>query len=189
MFKKWFSRNKNLLLLLFLFAVSIAMRLPNLNKSLARHHEWLSAHVLVTETAWNKASISEYYFSPVYKYGEDITLQADFFSVVKDKNANTYYVSYPPFCFIAPYLFFKLFCLTPSFFGLQIFSLLIQLFTALILVSLIYKVKQKNMREDIYVPALGAFAVYVFSTANLWFCCNVYFADMLGQLFLQVQFI
>lgn len=183
MLKKWFPNNKNLLFLIFIFSISIILRWPNMNHSLFRHHEWLSAHTLITEKAWDKDGIAKYYFSPVYKSGEQKELQADFFTVVTDKEGNTYYTSYPPFCFIASYLFFKIFFLIPGILTLQIFSLLIQLLTGLIIAKLLYEHAGKKFRSDVYLPGIAAFVVYTFSTANLWFCCNVYFADMLAQLF------
>lgn len=173
--------NKTILIFIIGFIVSIFLRLPNFNQPFGRHHEWLTAHVLITNKIWFDKGISASYYSPIFKHDTSPFKEATIFNVLRDKEGYEYYISYPPFCFIASYIFFKLSFIQPSILGIQVFSLILHFISSFLILLIGYLLANKKVKEDFHIPSLLASFIYVFSTNNLWFHHNVYFADMLAQ--------
>ena len=105
-------------------------------------------------------------------------------SGISDDSGNYYYVSYPPFAFIFPHLVFKTLGITPDVLALESLNLLLHFLCALILYLLIGNLLPTNSKtRAISVPALIGAAIYLFAPLPLWHHANVYFADILVQLF------
>src|ERR1044071_5028 len=127
--KKYFYINTGLILILF--SLSVIVRLDNLKAPMGRHHEWLTGHVLTTLSIFEKNGMAEHYYSPVFTFPETAERALLNKQEFKDKNNYDYYTSYPPFCFIFPYLIFKLFHLKVSLLGIRIIGLGIHFICAL----------------------------------------------------------
>jgi len=184
--KAFFTKNKlitNASILAVLFSISVIVRINNLKAPLGRHHEWLTGHVLTTLSIYEKNGIASHYFSPVWRFNNSTDIKMISDQPFKDKNGYNYYVSYPPFCFIAPYLAFKLTFTDVSVTGLRVFGLVNHFFCALLILLIINRMFNKSLRSDFFLPSIIGFTIYLFASGNLWFHANVYFADMLVHLF------
>jgi hypothetical protein len=172
-----------LIALIVIFLVSVLVRLPNLSVPLERHHEYITGHTLMTLSIWDEKSAKEYYYSPVYSFDnpgdKDIKVLG---GGISDKDGNIYYVSYPPFSFIFPYAVFSLLQVKPDVIPLRVLNLLLHFIAALFVFFLVNDLYGKRI-FDFAIPSFTAFIFYVFASGNLWFHANVYFADVLSQVF------
>lgn len=189
-FPKSFIYGVHLFLLLLLFAVSVYIRLPNYNQPLGRHHEWITAHTLITLKIWEHGGGPEHYhFSPLYNYDGEFNKNIGILGGVSNQKGDYYYVSYPPFAFILPYYFFKLTGSSINTASIQVFGYILHFFTALLFYILLLTITNKKFGKDFYLPAWIGYAFYLFSAGNLWFHSNVYFVDVLIQIFIFAQLI
>ncbi len=170
-------------ILLLLFAGTLLIRKPLFNRPLSEHHEWLTAHTLVTMQIWEQEGIAHHHFSPVYSYPGAANKNIPALGGVIAKDGTCYYISYPPFGFILPYFVFQLLHLPITAFWLELFNLLLHLLGSLLLFRLLRQLFYKNTTETPWAAYLGV-AVYLYAAASLWFLCNVYFLDMLAQFLL-----
>lgn len=166
-----------------LFAVSIVVRYNNLTAPLDRREEWQTGHVLVTLKIWEQNGIANHYFSPVCTFNSPGDKITNSLGGIRDVEGYTYYVSYPPLSFILPYIVFKLSGQDVSVSGIRVFSLLIHFCCALLTLLILYKFFGKRFKADVFIPGYVAFCLYLFSTGNLWFHGNFYFADSLVHVF------
>ena len=165
-----------------LFALSIIIRLPQLNQPLHMGHQWSTAHVLVTLRIWADEGISRYNYNPVYTYNTpaDKHLKS-LTSGIQNEQGDYFYVSYPPLTFLFPFVVFKALRVEPGILPLQIFSLALHGISSLLVYVLISSLYGLRLRDGIFAPALVACGVYLFMPLALWYHMNVYFADMLVQ--------
>jgi len=176
------TRKLYISLLISIFLVSVIVRLDNLTQTMGKHHEYITGHVLAVNSIYEQDGLAELYFAAPWTFNN----KADRFFVntehVHDENNVSYYVSYPPFCFLAAYVFQIPFG-GPSVATIRIFSLLIHLGCALLVFSLLNTLFKKKMSDGFYLPSLAGYVIYLFAPGNLWFHGNVYFADILVHLF------
>ncbi|MDQ3099587.1 MAG: hypothetical protein M3Q44_07635 [bacterium] len=180
-FRSWYF---TLIILSIISIYSIAIRLPNLGRPISMaHHEWLTAHTLITVDNFAQHGAFYYFLSPIYSYDNLGDRYTEIFSNkgIQDFRGYSYYVSYPPFGFIFPYIFFKLFFITPSVFGLHIFNILLSFAGAFALYLTISLIGKHKWRDGLYFPGVIVFSLYLFSKIALWYQSNVYFLDMLAQ--------
>lgn len=179
---KFFLLNSTILIILFI--ISVFIRRENLQEPAGRHHEWLTGHVLTTMSIFDKNGINNYYFSPVLTF--DVKAEHDIQKNIpyRDKNNNIYYTSYPPFCFIFPYLTLKLFQLDINLLNLRILNLFIHFTCAILVFFLINRLFDKSIFKTVFIPSIIGYIMYVFSNGNLWFHGNIYFADTLVHVFI-----
>ena len=174
-------KNPFIYIILLLFVSSVLIRVPNIDRPLSVRYEWVTAHTLVTLGIWMEEGILEHKFNPIYTFSNpnDHFIKCPI-SGVSDQQGNYYYVSYPPFSFILPFLVFKLSGLSMSPLNLQIFNILLHLICSIIIFLIIRRVYDD--KKSNYAAVAGT-SVYIFATPNLWYHTNVYFADILVQLF------
>lgn len=184
----FFEQHKNhlagLLLVVVLFIGSIVLREERISAPLNRHHEWITAHALITMEIWHQnGGPSAYGFNPVYSYpgkGNQSTLML---GGMQDKEGNQYYVSYPPFAFIFGYYFTELIG-GPSVFNMRVMCLFLHLICTLLIYFLVRSLSDDIKNDRFQLAAVTASFLYLFSTMNLWAHANLYFSDMLEQVFL-----
>lgn len=185
---KFINRNKyhlaGISLVILLFVVSVSVRKENLSVPLSRHHEWITAHTLITCEIWDQnGGPGAYHFSPVYTYPGEGNQKRRMLGGITDEKGDVYYVSYPPFAFLFAYYVTHLFG-EPDTDSIRAVSLAIHLLCAifiyLIATTLLPEVKKNYFSMS---GLTGAF-LYLFSTGNLWIHANLYFSDMLLQLFM-----
>jgi len=163
------------------FIISLFIRIPNLNRPLSYHHEWLTSTVLRTQQIWYEKEDLTHRFLPIMTYNNksdrNISNQAN----LKDALGNYYYTSYPPFAYIFPYLIFQIFNIYPDVLPLQIFNIIIHFISAFFIFLIISLLTNKYYLNKVNIPSLCGFSIYLFSSATLWFHSNVYMSDIFVQ--------
>ena len=165
------------------FAYSVHVRSENMQMPMSRHHEWISAHTLLTLKIWEKEGIANHYFSPVYAFSNPGDIGSNFLGGVVDQNNRGYYVSYPPFAFILPYVVFRVMQVPMDHHSLQWFSLAIHFCVAFTLLLIINLLSGRRLGDGLFIPSFAAYGAYLFMPGALWFHSNVYFCDTLVQMF------
>lgn len=178
---------KSLLVLLLIFSASVAMRIPNMDRPLSKHHEFVTAVSLRVLQIWDEEGGAKFNFVPAMNYEGDankfINNHASATDGMMDASGNYYYVSHPPLAYIIPHFVFKALRVKPTVFGLQVFHLFINFLTAICIYLIVVSMKPNKARSGLEKTALLAFILYVFSSAVLWFQMNTYMSDMLVHFF------
>ncbi|MCL6473008.1 MAG: hypothetical protein K6T91_09405 [Firmicutes bacterium] len=169
-------------IIIFLFIISILVRMTYLNRPLSDHHEWLTSTVLIHERIWYEQGGLKYKFCPPLtfenKADKNIPNAA---SNHKDQSGNYYYTSYPPFAYVLPYLIFRLLNIYPSALPLQIFNLFFHFVSAIFVFLIVVLLTKERYQGRLNTPAIIGYALYVFAPATMWYQSNVYMADMFVQ--------
>lgn len=100
-----------------------------------------------------------------------------------DAKGNAYYLSYPPFTYIFPYVIFKSLHITPNILGIRIINLLLQLLGATFLFKIILlfaKISPLSFGKGKRVRQSGFIAVifFIFNPAGLFFQQNLWMTDV-----------
>lgn len=172
-----------LLLILVLFVLSVFVRKENHSVPLTRHHEWITAHTLITCEIWrDNGGPSAYHFSPVYTYPGEGNHKRRMLGGVVDEKGDVYYVSYPPFSFLFAYYATQLMG-GPDTDSIRTLNLSIHFLCAVFLYLIAVALSSAENKSHFSIAGVVAAFLYLFSTGNLWIHGNLYFADMLVQLF------
>lgn len=179
---------KSFLILLLIFAVSVLVRVPSINRPLSKHHEFVTSISLRVLQIWHEEGGAKYNYIPVMNYGGEANKAINNHAStveygVQDDDGNYYYLSHPPLAYIIPHFVFKAINVKPNVLSLQIFHLFINFFSGILIYLLVITLKQVRARSDLDLTALIAFVIYTFSTAVLWFQCNTYMSDMFVHFF------
>ena len=177
---------KSAFVIVLLFAVSIGVRLPYMNKPLGGEQQWSTAHALRIQQIWYEGGgILKYKCLPIVTYDNPADKNIDNQGRIKDQEGNYYYVSYGPLAYVVPYLIFKALHVYPDVTPIQIFGLAVHFLCCLLVYLIAAALTRKDCRGRLNIAALMGLAVYLFSPVALWNHCNVYF----GEIFVQVFFI
>jgi hypothetical protein len=174
----------NTAILIALFLLSVLMRIDNLKKPMGHHHEWLTGHVLSVVYIFEQDGAFYHHCAPVWTFNTEADRYLAAHQSFKDKNNYTYYVSYPPMCFLLPHCIFTVCGTDASVIGIRVIGLVIHFLVAFLVYLLVLKFFDRKMRDCIFLPAIMAFGLYTFAAGNLWFHGHVFFADMLVPLFI-----
>lgn len=166
--------------LLGLFAVSVALRLPFLQQSANGSLGWQSAHTLLTIDIWNKAGLAANHFSPAVTYPGEANTEISNWIEAADSQGHYYYISYPPFAFILPYAVFNILHTEVSLLGLQLLGMLVQLIAALGIFTIIRLLYPSNTRFA-WSAAIVGYAFYLFAPGSLWFHAEYFVFDTVVQ--------
>jgi hypothetical protein len=153
------------------FLLSVAVRLPNVNRPLSKHHEFNMAMVLNVCNSWNlKGGPANVNFCPVIDYGNPGDRYFGDHEMLKD--GKLYYASLGPMQFILPYYFCKILQLPFTPFNVQVFSLLLELCTVFVFYAVMLAVFT-NHSSRIRLTVTGS-VVFLFLPNTLWFFSNGY---------------
>lgn len=172
-------------LLFGIFLLSVAVRVPQLNRPLSRHHEFCTAISLRIMQIWYDNGIEKYGYNPVMTFNNPadkfINNSANQSGKMLDKEGNYYYVSHPPFAYYFPFFIFKLLHVRPDVLPIQIFNLVLHFISALFVYFTVCLLSFSRARSLPYRSAVVAFTIYLFLPITLWFQGNVYMSDMAVQ--------
>jgi len=167
-----------ILILVILFGASVAVRLPYVGRPLGAGHEWLTATVTRNLEVWHQEGALHDRFLPIMSYpgraNKNIDNQT---SHIKDREGNFYYVSFPAFAYVLPYVVLTASGAAPTLLALQVFNLILHGVVALLLYLLVRRV----LPAPSAVPALAAATIYLFTPVTLTYHSNVYMSDILAQ--------
>jgi hypothetical protein len=173
---------RTLPLLFAVFALSVAVRWPQLNRPLSKHHEFCTAVSLRILYIWQQQGIAQVGFNPAMNFSNSadkfINNHANTSGKMLDNQGNYYYVSHPPFAYYFPFFVFKLLQIEADVLPLQILNMCLHFLSALFVYFTMCLLSFNRARSYPHLASLVAFTVYVFSPPTLWFQGNVYMSDM-----------
>lgn len=173
---------KTLPVLLFVFLLSVLVRLPELNRPLSKHHEFCTAVTLRILQIWYDNGIEKYNYNPVMTYNNPadkfINNDANTSGQMHDAEGNYYYVSHPPFAYYFPFVIFKTLHIRPDVLPLQILNMCFGLLSAIFVYFTVCLLSFNRARSYLHFPSFIAYTVYLFLPPTLWFQGNVYMSDM-----------
>ena len=173
---------KTLPVLLFVFLLSVLIRLPELNRPLSKHHEFCTAVSLRILQIWYDNGIEKYGYNPVMTYNNPadkfINNEANASGRMLDADGNYYYVSHPPFAYYLPFFIFKTLHIRPDILPLQSLNMILGLLTAIFVYFTVCLLSFNRARSYLHFPSFVAYTIYLFLPSTLWFQSNVYMSDM-----------
>lgn len=169
-------------LLFGIFLLSVAVRLPELNRPLSKHHEFCTAISLRVMQIWYDNGIEKYNYNPVMTFNNEadkfINNSANASGKMVDKDGNFYYVSHPPFAYYFPFVIFKILHIRPDVLPLQLLNLVFHFISGLFVYFTVCLLSFSRARSLPYRSAVVAFVIYIFMPVTMWFQGNVYMSDM-----------
>lgn len=184
--KKYLLNKRNLLLVLGCIGVvllSLSFRAQWIFTPEVFDYEWHSSTVVRYLEAWDQKGGFSGLFVPSVTYEGAANQNINNHSSIQvgrlgysDANGDFYYVSYPPFAYIAPYAIFKLFFIEPDIIAVRVFNLFVQFATAGVIALLLLQITRSR------VSAFLGFSLYVFLPVSLYVHGTTYMSDMLVQL-------
>lgn len=179
----WVKKKWPLVLLTILFAVSVGIRWPAFSMSPESRFD----------STWDRFTNYEIYKHTGYVFSvyDTHTVEEHRFAGYVGKSANFLkrenfedlyvYSSFPPTMFVVPYLAFKAFSIPVNLVSLDVFNLLLQLITTILIYYLLLEILPKRDRKRRELVAFLAASAYIFSTGTLQGHMNVYWAHELLQ--------
>ncbi len=169
------------LILIFLFTVSIVVRLPNLNRPLSRHYEHGTATILRHLQIWYEDGGLKHKFCLIGTYNNKADKNINNQGRLRDSEGNFYFTSYPPFATVFPYILFRVLGIYPNVLSLEVFNLILHSICCFLVFQIVSLITVGYYTERPNIPAFVAFIMYLFSPATLWFHSNAYFQDIAVQ--------
>ena len=177
--------NRSVLWLSSLFILSILIRLPHLNRPLAKHHEFNSAVVLLGLESWKQGGGAQNFgFIPLLTYQNtaDKLLQKGPYI---DEKGNQIYLSFGPGWYVIPYIIFNTFNIPFTPLALQILNLFFLLASVLLLYRFVYYLFVKAGYEP-FLPSIAACFVFLLNPSILWYLGNGYVCTGIALPFLII---
>ena len=175
------------LILIAIFAFSVAIRWVNIDRPLSKHHEFVTGVSLRIIQIWYDEGAANFKYNPSMNYAgtpnKFINNHASTTGTMLDEEGNYYYISHPPLAYLFPYVVFKTIKVRPTIRSLQIFHLVINFFSAYFIYLIICLLGQQRPFGKVYISGIVGFLVYLFNPAVLWFQANTYMSDMLVHVF------
>ena len=186
--KKYSAKNilNNILIIVFLFLIF----LPTLfirNESFDNSYEYenmdATYHVLLTVKSYMETPITIHKFLPIVTLGESIDKNINWGAAVPDEFGNFYYISFPQFGFIFPYIYFKLFNIMPDIKELINLNFLLNFFTGITLFYLVSEFLKTNkiFRDSRLFISFLSVLIYFYSTESLFSQGPIYWHHSLFQ--------
>jgi len=168
------TRRKAFIIVLSLFFISILLRLPNLNRTISKHHEFNTAVVLINIQSWRDAGGgAKFNFVPLLNFqnpGDKLPLKAHY-SI--DSAGNLMYMSFGPAWYIIPYAMYELFHWPVKPVYLQCINLVFNLASVVLFYYLIVLlIPAATEKKNIIVIAVCF--LFMYSPGILWYFGNGY---------------
>lgn len=176
--QKW----KATALLMLVIVLSIVVRVPNLDRPLSKHHEFCTALTLQILKSWEQEGIAQFQGNPALNFSNPNDKYINNYGSLADEKGNYYYLSHPPLAYYLPYVFFQALDLKADVLSLQVFNLIVNLVSSLLVFLLISRLIPRN-DEGRWWRALIAASIYLMMPSVLWFQGNVYMSDIVVFMF------
>lgn len=170
-----------ILILISLFILSVVVRLPNLNRPISRHHEYVLASALRYQQIWYEEGGLKHRFCLITTYGNKADKNIWNDARLSDSGGNCYYTSNPPFAYMFSYFVFSVFNIYPDVLPLEVLNLVLHFISCLFIFQIISLLTKRYYVDRLNVPALIGFTVYLFSPETLWFHANTYMQTIFVQ--------
>lgn len=175
--------------LLVVFALSVAIRIPDFRETTGAENIEATYHVLLTAKALQENSIADSKLLPIVTLGAQNDKFIRWGASVPMPNGNLVYTSFTAPGFIAPFAFFQLMQWEPTVTHLIVFNCLLGIITALLLFNLLSRLLERIGTEPsvAILCGLAGASCIVFSREGLHSFGIVYWSQSLEQLILLAQ--
>lgn len=171
---------KSIVFLIGIWALSLLICAPNLNRPLSKHHEFCTAVVMRIYDIWELEGFLNHKGLPIMTYpgieNKWINNFASGSGEMYDSEGNFYYVSHPPLAYYLPYFTFKVLHIKPDVLAIQLWNSLLHLACGLLFYFLVKQISSERI-------ALLSGIIYLLFETSMWFQSNVYMSDMLVHFF------
>jgi hypothetical protein len=158
-------------ILSLIFALSVVVRLPLLNRPLSKHHEFNAAMALNVCNSWQlNGGPGATHLVPLINYGNPGDNYYAPHRYVKD--GRVHYLSFGPMQFLLPYYTAKLFAVSPTPLLLQITGLLLHFICVLLFYAIVLLLLRHHPKVKSIALLSGIFFCYM--PGALWFFGNGY---------------
>ncbi len=124
------QKKQALLIISLIFIISVLVRLPNLNRPVSKHHEFITALILINIESWRQAGGGDHFhYTPIMNYqnaGDKSAVKA----VYIDSTGNQLYLSLGPAWYMIPYFVYQAFDLPVKPIYLRILNLCFNLLSS-----------------------------------------------------------
>jgi len=166
-------RKKAIGAVLLLFALSLFIRFPNINRPISKHYEFNTAVIMINIISWRQAGGGDqFHYTPVmnFQHAGDKLPPNNLFI---DRSGNSVYLSLGPGWYLISYFFYQLFHLPAEPVYLEILNLVFHLITVLLFFYLMEKLIP-SIRPRKYLMVTAGCCFMIFSPGILWFLGNGY---------------
>jgi hypothetical protein len=154
--------------LLLIMLATVALRMPNLNRPLSKHHEFNTAVVLTNALSWQQAGgAAPFGFTPLMNFQGPANKLLEK-GPHTDSLGNHVYLSFGAGWYVLPYCLFSMFHIPFTPLALQWLNILISLLTIVLLYRLLVRVTGQHH------IALAATSLFACMPATLWYGGNGY---------------
>jgi hypothetical protein len=161
---------------LVLALVSVAVRLPYLDRPLSDRHDWITAQSLIALEILQAQGLRAHAFSIPQTYPGEANRQIMNAGIrLIDSRGIGYYTSFPPFSIIFPHLVFKYLDIPVSVASLQGFNLVLHALASCCLFLLLRRMGRGAAGANL--AALAGAAVFQLFPLNLWYLGHTYSWD------------
>lgn len=173
---------KTLFILLCFFAVSVAVRAPEISSSRYTANMW-HVWMLTTLENWSDRGMADCHYAPIQTWNNPGDKFIDIYPRLVSAQGDNYYVSYPPFAFYFGYAALKIFHLPMNGASLYWINLLLHFITAFFVYYFIQLLTKRKWYE-LNLASLSGFLIYVFTPCSMLLHGQVFFPEMLSTVIL-----
>jgi hypothetical protein len=163
------KREKAILLVAGFFLLGLLVRLPNLGRPVSKHHEFMSALILINAASWRQGGGGSHFnYVPVLNFqnaGDKYYTRSEYV----DRNGDRWYLSLGPGWYVLPYFMYEVFHLNTDVSYLRGLNLMIGLGSLCAFFLLM-----EQLFPGRYPTIITASFLFVFSPAGLWYTGNGY---------------
>ena len=167
------TRSNAFIVVLSLFFLSILFRLPNLNRLVSKHHEFMTALILINIESWRQAGGGDKFnYVPVLNFqnpGDKYFGR----NIYTDRKGNQWYLSLGPGWYIIPYFIYQIFHLPAEPIYLHIINLFFNLFSIVLFFYFLEKMLTPE-KENKYHIVIAGCLLFMFTPGVLWYFGNGY---------------
>ena len=174
----YFQKKRKLVYILFLLSflcASYSTRFPHIDRPLSGGNEWVTAMSMIALENLAIQGALPHKFGIIQTYPQPADKYVNVSSYMNEKG-DGYYMSFPPFSIIFPFLIFKVLFLTPSVKLLQIFNMTLHAIAAIFIFLTIRLAISNSTYKDFY--AVFGSIIFIFTAPNLWYFSNIYSWDI-----------
>lgn len=168
------TKRKAYIIIVICFIVSVALRVPTLQRPVSIWRDYNTAFFLIPMELWDQTGgPAKHNFMHSATYGnpgdQGITNLGEL-----NNNGNCYYHSFPTFSLVFPYVTFKILHITPSAISIRVFNLFLGLITVFLVFEILFvSLPEKDASQKLMACLAGAL-IYLFSTGSLFYHGNGY---------------
>lgn len=167
------TRRKAFITVLSLFLISIVIRLPNLNRPVSKHHEFMTALVMINIESWRQAGGgNKFHYVPLLNF-QNAGDKHFGKSIWADKEGNQWYLSLGPGWYIIPYFIYQILHLPAETIYLRMINLLFNLFSVALFFYFLEQMLPSET-ENRYQLIISSCLLFMFTPGMQWYLGNGY---------------